>query len=204
MKKFLYPLFILFILASCAGSYKSINPTAIQYYIDSENSDTEMAYKYDVLREKGNKKYSRKELKAGVRIVALRITNTTGKAIKIGDNARIYTGPSEIRMWPSDLAYKKIKQTVPLYLLYLLLTPMEATTGDPYSSSSETFPIGLIIGPGLAGGNVAVAATANARLKEDLLQFELFDKIIKPGETVYGLVAIPEMGFVPLRVSVKP
>jgi hypothetical protein len=163
-----------------------------------------MAYKYDVLREKGNKKYSRKELKAGVRIVALRITNTTGKTIKIGDNARIYTGSSEIRMWPSDLAYRKIKQTVPLYLLYLLLTPMEATTGDPYSGSSETFPIGLIIGPGLAGGNVAVAATANTRLKEDLLQFELSDKTIKPGETVYGLVAIPEMGFVPLRVVVKP
>jgi hypothetical protein len=81
---------------------------------------------------------------------------------------------------------------------------MEASTGGTYSSSSETFPIGLIIGPGLAGGNVAVAATANARLKQDLLQFELFDKIIKPGETVYGLVAIPEMGFVPLRVVVKP
>jgi len=138
-----------------------------------------------------------------MRLVAIKITNTTGRTIKFGDNARLYSGDSEIRLWPPDLIHKKIKQTTPLYLLYLLLTPMEFTTSsNGYETNS--IPVGYVIGPGLAAGNIAVAATANARLKNELMQFDMLDREIKSGETVYGLVGIPESGFVPLRIVLKP
>jgi len=203
MKKISCFLAIAILLSSCAGSFKSINPSTVYFDTKSENSDVEMQYEYDVLRERGNKKYAKKESKAGVRIVAIRITNTTGRTIKIGENAKIYSGDREIRLWPPDLIHKKIKQTVPLYLFYLLLTPLQFTT---YSNGNEasSFPIGLIVGPGLAGGNMAVAATGNAKLKQELIAFDLIDKPIKPGETVYGLVGVPEFGFVPLRIVVNP
>jgi hypothetical protein len=204
MRKFLCLLLIAFLFASCAGSFKSINPTSFQYTTPAEKSDVELYYKYDVLRERGNKKYSRKEFKANVRIVAIRITNTTSRELKMGDNARIYSGNSEIRLWPPDLIHKKVKQTVPLYLLYLLLTPAEFSMYDSGTSESSSFPIGLILGPGLAGGNIAVAGSANARLKRELMEFDLYGKAIKPGETVYGLIGIPEIGFLPLRVVVTP
>jgi len=202
MKKSINHFIIVFFFSSCAGSFKSINPASFQFATQSENSDAEMYYKYDVLRERGNKKYSKKELKADVKVVAVRITNTSGKTIQIGENAKVYSGNSEIRLWPPDLIHKKIKQTVPLYLLYLLLTPLEFTTYN--GSESSSFPIGFIVGPGLAGGNIAVAATGNARLKQELMEFSLFDKPIKPGETIYGLVGIPQAGFLPLRLVLTP
>jgi len=203
MKKNLYPLLLSILISSCASSFKSVNPSTLNINTRSDNSDVEFFYKYDVLREKGNKKYSKKELKAGIRLVAIKVTNTTGRTIKFGDNARLYSGDSEIRLWPPDLIHKKIKQTTPLYLLYLLLTPMEFTTSsNGYETNS--IPVGYVIGPGLAAGNIAVAATANARLKNELMQFDMLDREIKSGETVYGLVGIPESGFVPLRIVLKP
>ena len=203
MKKNLYPLLLFILVSSCAGSFKSVNPSTLDINTRSDNSDVEFFYKYDVLREKGNKKYSKKELKAGMRLVAIKITNTTGRTIKFGENARLYSGDSEIRLWPPDLIHKKIKQTTPLYLLYLLLTPMEFTSSsNGYETNS--FPVGYIIGPGLAAGNIAVAATANAKLKNELMQFDMLDREIRSGETVYGLVGIPESGFVPLRIVLKP
>ncbi len=203
MKKIFCPVGIAILMSSCAASFKSINPSTFNNFSKSENSDVEMAYKYDVLRERGNKKYAKKEWKAGIRLVAIRITNTSGKTIQIGDNARLYTENSEVRLWPSDLIHKRIKQTVPLYLLYLLLTPSELTTTSG-TGEVGTFPIGLILGPGLAGGNMAVAGSANSRLKQELSMYNLLDKSIRPGETVYAIAGIPESGFVPLRLVVNP
>ena len=111
MRKNLYPLLLSILMSSCAGSFKSVNPSTLDINTRSDNSDVEFFYKYDVLQEKGNKKYSKKELKAGMRLVAIKITNTTGRTIKFGDNARLYSGDSEIRLWPPDLVHKKIKQT---------------------------------------------------------------------------------------------
>ena len=196
MKKYLYPLIGAILLSSCAGSFKSINPSTFQYGTQAERSDADLYYKYDVLRERGNKKYSRKEFKAGVRIVAVRITNTTGKPLTMGENAKIYSGNSEVRLWPPDLTFKKIKQKVPFYFLYLLLTPTILETNE------DSFPIGLILGPGLAAGNVAVASTGNSKLKKELMDFDLYGNTIQPGETAYGLIGIPESGFLPLRVVV--
>jgi hypothetical protein len=203
MKKNLWLLALASLLGSCAGSFKSIDPTTIHYNTQAEKSDVDLQYKYDVLRERGNKKYAKKELKAGVRIVALRITNTSDKTIRIGDNARIYSGDSEVRLWPADLIHRRVKQIAPLYLLYLLLTPLEISTSSNGVETSS-FPIGYIVGPGLAAGNVAVAATGNARLKQELMNFDLIDKPIAPGQTVYGLIGVPESGFIPLRIVVKP
>ena len=196
MRKYLCPLVSAILLSSCAGSFKSINPSTFQYSTQAEKSDAELYYKYDVLRERENKKYSRKELKAGVRIVAVRITNKSGKPMKMGENAKIYSGNSEVRLWPPDLTYKKIKQKVPFYLFYLLLTPTELTVNE------DSFPIGYILGPGLAVGNVTVASSANSRLKKELIDFDLYGKTINPGETAYGLIALPEIGFLPLRIVV--
>jgi hypothetical protein len=198
MRKYLCPLIIAILLSSCAGSFKSINPSSFQYTTQAEKSDADMFYKYDVLRERGNKKYSKKELKAGVRIVAVRITNTTGKTIKMGENAKIYSGNSEVRLWPPDLIHKKIRQKVPFYLFYLLLTPTILEVNE------DSFPIGYILGPGLTAGNIAVASTANGKLKKELMEFDVYGKTINPGETVYALVGIPELGFLPLRVVVTP
>jgi hypothetical protein len=51
---------------------------------------------------------------------------------------------------------------------------------------SKSIPIGLVIGPAVAGGNVAVSATANKRFRQELIDYDILEREIKNGETFYG------------------
>jgi hypothetical protein len=65
-----------------------------------------------------------------------------------------------------------------------------STNSNGYTEQTSSFPIGIIIGPGIAGGNMLAASSANKKFKQDLLDYNLLGKKIKPGETVYGLLGI--------------
>jgi hypothetical protein len=89
-----------------------------------------------------------------------------------------------------------IKQTAGLHLLYLLLTPMTLDLDN-----SGSIPIGLVIGPGIALGNMFVASGANKRFREELLNNELENRQIANGESFYGLITINDNGFLPLSLK---
>lgn len=72
-------------------------------------------------------------------------------------------------------------------------------------------PIGLIIGPGIAAGNLIAASSANKKFKNDLREYSLQGKRIPKGETVYGLIEIrannydaPELRYERPAVSPQP
>jgi hypothetical protein len=67
---------------------------------------------------------------------------------------------------------------------------------------SSSTPIGLVVGPALAGGNMLVAASANKHFSIELQNNSLIDRDIKAGETFYGLIAINDNGFMPLSLEV--
>jgi hypothetical protein len=66
-----------------------------------------------------------------------------------------------------------VKQSPASYLWYLLLTPVQFYSGSTTTSNgyytetkpANSFPIGLIVGPGLAGGNMIAASSANKNFK---------------------------------------
>lgn len=186
----------LVLLQSCAATYKPINPARISY--PTIANEIPFSYKHNVLKEAGNRKLAKKEDVRRVRIVAVKIENTTGKVLRYGMNYKLYSANGELTVLDIPAATASVKQTVPTYLLYLLLTPLRFNVQTDKSSSST--PIGLIVGPGIAAGNVAVAATANKRFREELQTFSLLDRDIKPGETFYGLIAIPDNGYMPLSL----
>jgi hypothetical protein len=90
-----------------------------------------------------------------------------------------------------------LKQGVPVYLLYLLLTPMNLYTGD------DVTPIGLVLGPGIAFGNMIGAGGANQNFLKELESFNLMNKSIQPGETLYGIIGIRDSGYNPITIKVK-
>jgi hypothetical protein len=184
-------------LCSCAARYRAINPSAISY--PKLEGDSTFTYKYNVLRQAGNRKLAKKENKQNVRIVAIKLTNNTGHTLKYGQNCKIYSGSSEAFLLDPLAANKVIKQTVPTYLLYLLLTPMRLNidNGDDHKS----YPIGYVIGPAITAGNVAVAATANKRFRQELINHDVLHREINNGETFYGLIAIRDNGFMPLTLK---
>jgi hypothetical protein len=184
------------LLTSCAAGYKAINPSSLNY--PSLTEDNHFSFKYNVLKDKRNKKFAKKEDKFRVRIVAIKIKNTTGKTLKYGENYTINSGIDAVRILEPDVAAYQIRQKVPTYLLFLLLSGSTINTGD--INNPNEFPIGLIIGPGLAGLNMAVAAGANKHLREDLAEHTIIGRDIKDGETYYGLIGIQDNGFAPLSM----
>ncbi len=203
-------LFIVILLGlfcvSCASSYKPIIPISVNYPNTEEKDGIALSYRFDVLRERGNKKYAKKEIKKSIKVVAIRITNNSDSPITVGSNVKIFSGNSEVRLIEPMIVQKELRQIVPAYLLYLLLTPINLTISKSDNNGkveTDSYPIGLGIGPGISIINMAVAGGANKGLLEELNQFNQINKTILPGQSSYGLIGIRDVGYSPLRVEVN-
>jgi hypothetical protein len=161
------------------------------------NKNIDFSYKYGVLNERGNKKYVKKESLRGIKLVAVKITNNSDQAYVFGQNLKIHANGIPTNILEPQLIHQNLKQGVPIYLLYLLLTPMQLITED------SSTPIGLVIGPGVTAGNMIVAGSANDAFKTELESNYLYGKTINAGETVYGIIGIYDTGFSPLTVETE-
>ena len=189
----IYSLSIISILifTGCASGYKIIQPKELNYLSKNQHSNVFIEYKYDLL----SKKYAKKEDKKGIKLVALKITNNSEKDLTFGSDLKlIYESGKSVSVLDTDYTFNQLKQSTPSYLFYLLLTPMSFFTTETnefgVQETTSSFPIGLIVGPGLAGGNMIAAGSANKKLKNELLEYNLSNRVIKKGETVYGLIGI--------------
>ncbi len=190
-----------FFMSGCAASYKAINPTQLYYTAHSSRDNIQISYKYNVLQDKGNKKIAKKALRKGIQVVAIKLTNNTDKTINVRKDLNFYAGDNPVYpMVPVDIK-NKLRQIVPAYLPYLFLTFTTAIFSNGYSSVSV--PVGVVLGPGLTAGNMAVAATANKRLLRELNDFNILDRNIRPGETVYGIIGIRNSGYGPISARLK-
>lgn len=186
-------------LTNCASGYKMIEPKSINYISTNETDNVKLEYKYDLL----DKKYAKKELKKGVKLVAIKITNNSDKDLMFGKDAKLtYVNGAEIYVMENEKVFKTLKQSPASYLWYLLLTPMNFYTAENGQQTSST-PIGLIVGPGLAGGNMIAAGSANKKFKTEMLEYNINGTVIKKGETKYGLIGIKADSFDSLKLKVE-
>ncbi|MBB6460074.1 hypothetical protein [Flammeovirga kamogawensis] len=184
----LFSLFILLgLFSSCAGSYHKIYPTAQNFNSSSNVGNVKLEYKYKVLT---SKKYKKKEDKFNTQLVAVKITNNSNHDVILGDNYLLtYQSGTKVLINSKEVTFKSLRQTVPTYLLYLLLAPLQLNTTSSTGQTSS-FPIGLIIGPGIAAGNMIGAGSANQNFKTELDQYDILNKPIHPGESKVGLISI--------------
>lgn len=196
------------LLNSCASGYKKINPQTINYVSRSIESNILLEYKYDLLE----KKYKKKETKNNIKLIAVKITNNTEKDIIFGQDFKLsYENGNEVSVIETEKLFKTIKQSPASYLWYLLLSPIQFYSGTTTTSNgsytetkpANTFPVGLILGPGLAGGNMIAASSANKNFKKELLEFDLNGKTIKKGETVYGLIGSNSNSYDSIKVKAQ-
>ena len=191
-------------LINCASGYKMIKPKTINYISANENNGVKLEYKYDLL----NKKYEKKELKKGVKLVAVKITNNSGRDLMFGRDAKLaYENGREIYIMDNEKLFKTLKQSPASYLWYLLLTPVNfyttETNSNGFQEETSSTPIGLVLGPGLAGGNMIAAGSANKKFKEEMLEYNVNGTIIKNGETKYGLIGIKTGSFNALKLKIE-
>ncbi len=190
-----------FFLVGCAAIYKPINPPSLNYNSHDLQDGIGLSYKYNVLLEKGNRKYANKEYKKGVKLVAVKITNNTDSIINVGRDLVFYTGQKELNLLEPIAIKNSIKQIVPGYLAYLLLslTYFNVSSGN----TSTTYPIGLGLGPVITFGNMAFAATANKDMFNELQEYNVINRDIQKGETVYGIIGIRNIGSLPITIKLK-
>lgn len=199
-----YTAALLALTTGCAGSYTAIQPNRIATYVSSPSaSPIEMAYQFDALRQRGgNKKYVKKETKNGYRVAAVRITNKSDQDINFSRDIDILYGDRPVVPTPSAVAAHDLRQGVAIYLLYLLLNPTIGATTDQRTgaiSGGTTLPLG----PFIAGGNMLGASGANGNLRKEFAAFDLTNRTIKSGETVYGIVSMRETSVAPIRAELR-
>ena len=191
-------------LTTCASGYKMIEPQSINYISSNESDGVKLEYKYDLL----DKKYEKKELKKGVKLVAVKITNNSAQDLMFGQDAKLtYENGTEVYVMENEKAFKTLKQSPASYLWYLLLTPVNfyttETNSNGFQQETSSTPIGLVLGPGLAGGNMIAAGSANKKFKEEILEYNVNGTIIKNGETKYGLIGIKTDSFDALKLKAE-
>jgi|GEM_PF-686125 len=193
--------------SGCASSYTPIQPERIATYQSSPvGNPLQFGYQYDALRQRGrNKKYAKKEQKYGYHVVAVRVTNSTAADINFSRDAVLYSGDRPVLPVSSTIAAQDMKQGVFIYLLYLLLnvTVGGTTTTTGYGQTTTTGGTFIPTGPFIAGGNMLGASLANANFRRDLEKYDLTNRNIRPGETVYGVISLREPSVAPLRLELR-
>ena len=189
---------------SCASGYKTIAPKSINYISKSEANDVVLEYKYNLLY----KKYAKKEDKKGVKLVAVKIANNTDRDLILGrDINLIFENGNAVNVLENDRAFTNLKQSPTSYLWYLLLTPVNfytyKTNSRGVEETTSSTPVGLILGPGLAGGNMIAAGSANKNFKNELSKFNIYGQTIKKGEVKFGLIGIMSNSYESLKLKVE-
>lgn len=205
MKRKWIVIFISLAMFGCAAGYKPISPTNLNYRTNSLNEGVHFSYKYDVLAEKGNKKYARKEISNNLKLVAVKISNYTDKSLVVGQDINFYSGYNLLVPVDPNIIKKEIKQSSASYLLYLLLTPLKlyVSTTNENGVSVETYPIGYGLGPGLSLINMAISAGSNQKFADEINNYSLIGTEIKKGETVYGLVGFRDLGYDHIKIKIE-
>lgn len=193
----------------CAGGYTAVRPSTVTNYssVSAADSPVEFSYQYGALGIHGrNKKYRKKERKRGYQTAAVRIKNNTNTELNFSRDLELYFGDRPVAPVPALQAANDMKQGVWIYLVYLLLnvqvggtTTINPNTGQQTTSGGTFIPSG----PFIAGGNILGASMANKNMRMEFVQHDLINKVIRPGETVYGIISLRETNVAPLHLVLR-
>ncbi len=184
-------LIVFFSFTGCASFYRKISPQAISYPPPTTSLEkVDLAYRYDVLREAGNKKFVKNELKRNIKVVAVKLTNNSDSTINISKDIAFYCGGSAVSLLsPIDIK-TRIQQSWPAYGLYLI-------------GCVTLAPLDLLVFGGIGAGNMIVAGSANKNLLTELIQYDITNKELKSGESITGIIGFEALHSDPITVKVN-
>ena len=196
LKLFLFLIFILTI-ASCANSYKWVDIENQREGNQTSSNGVTLTYKYDVLK----KRYHKKEYSKKIRVVQVEINNQSGQDLVFGKDLKITEADGTERyLLSTEAIFTSLKQHPAVYLIYLALTPVKLTVNNGVQQTVT--PVGYVLGPLLALGNMIFAASANEKFRFQLERSNLHNRTIRDGETVYGLIGIDAVGSKSLGIKI--
>lgn len=193
-------------LTNCAGSYHAIRPERITSYQNATpaGAPVEFSYRYSALLSTGpNKKYIKKERQRGYQVVAVQVKNNTNADLNFSRDLELTFGDRPIMPVPGVQAANDMKQGVAIYLLYLLLNFQVGSVTTMNGQIVKDNRAFLPTGPFIAGGNMLGASAANKNMRNEFVKYDLTNKVLRPGETVYGILPIRETNVAPLKLTLR-
>jgi hypothetical protein len=197
------------LFVGCATSYKPVNWQGVQYKASTLSPEIDFAYSRNSLRDSRNPRYDRKAISIRTDIVAVRIQNKTDHPLSVKDDLTYFNGSKMVEPAEAASAIRDVRQSPGMYWLYLLMAPANiygsTYSCDDYDCHSDFvfIPVGLIIGPILAGINAVVASSANENFRKEIQAHDLSAKVLAPGETATGYLVFPNSGTKPLMARLK-
>jgi hypothetical protein len=186
------------ILLSCAAPYHIVNPQQMNFSNYKSGTGVDFAMRGNVLSDAGNVRYANKEMKTGLRVVAVEIENKTDKPIVLRENAKFYSGTKNIYPVEAEQISHQLKQPAGLYMLWSLLWVVISKC-DNTDCSVVPLPVGFFIGL----GNMSKAKKSNKALLDELNANNILDKKIMPGEKARGLLGFGEQNIDAIRIEIN-
>lgn len=183
-------LFVSFIFSSCASSYKPVRLDRFSYNDAQISNDVDISYAHNIQFASRNKWYTKKERKFGMIAVAVRVENRSQDAIELSPaNLRVYGSNGSARRLYTPMEYgEKVKQRTGRHLLHALYGPWVVSWETDANGNVDTnvffLPVGAVIGI----GNAIRASKANRINIETLDRNAIWNKVVEPGEVVYGTI----------------
>jgi hypothetical protein len=179
-------------LVSCASSYKPFRLRDYEYSSGNNILDSlAIAYAPGLQGISDNGWYARKERKYKMTALAVRIENSSSTSLTIGkEDLRVSVGDYTRKLFNPEEYSARVKQRVGIHLLHTLYGPwITVSTVDQYGRSETDvyfIPVGAVIGI----INATKASKANRANAADIRRLQIWNKPIKPGEIMYGIILV--------------
>ena len=162
---------------NCASNYRLIQPETLSFDSAQDTlvgQKLAINWRYDVLKEAGNRSYARMERKQEVSLLALRLFNSGEDTLAFPESVVITDGSG--LLWPLPM-----EEAAEVFI---------QRTREPGEGAVEVEGgHGIILAAGLV--NLAKGLNANIRFVKELDAHYLVGRDIPPGSTVTGLLALP-------------
>jgi hypothetical protein len=201
--RFLLFITAILIISSCARPYRKLYMSAIPFKENREENKISYSVRQGLMYNTRNIFYARKEQKKDVSLMAFKIINKSELPININDLQ--FSCGATVTILPilKEDYYNAVKQKAALYWLYsagFIVYPKPAV----YKNASDEqinkpdnpkkfikngkqfipIPFGVV----MAAANYGLAYRANKKLKTDLENLDLTNKIIQPGDSIFGIL----------------
>lgn len=190
-KTTLYFFFSIFLIG-CASSYKPFNLRDYHYSSKHNLLDSlSIAYVPGLQRISDNGWYARKERKYKMTALAVRIENTSSTPITIRkEDLRASVGNNTKKLFTPEEYSAHVKQRVGIHLLHTLYGPWVTVSSVDQYGRTETdiyfIPVGAVIGI----INATKAGKANRSNAADIRRLQIWNKVVNPGESVFGIILV--------------
>ena len=169
---------VIILFSSCASKFRALKPETQEFSHVIDTGDLLIEYNPNLLKYSKNKKIQKKADKKHISLIIAKFTNKSSNPIDI---------PKDIvfnnDILNTDYSYKKLKQKPWTYYIALISAGFNFSS-EGSSGSIGINPLALIY----SIPNSIIASVANKKMKKELNNYSLENKILAPNESKYGLI----------------